>query len=245
VAEPVVLAYHALSPYPNPLSADTACFADQMRTLLRKGWRPVLFRDVVAGRAPHQSFAVTFDDGFRSVYDRGRPVLNELAVPATVFLPTARIGLDEPLCWPGLTPHPMPADEMLPMSWDQVRELVADGWEVGSHTLTHPRLPSTPADRQRVELRESRQVCAAQTGQPCTSLAYPFGEADRGVVSAAQEAGYSGAATMAKLPLTGPLAVPRIGVYSHDTHTRFAVKVSRPLRTKAAARALHLAHALR
>lgn len=242
---PVVLAYHAVSPWPNPLSVDASSLAAQVRLMLRKGLRPVVFGEVAARRAPDRSFAVTFDDGFLSVYQRARPVLQELGVPATVFLPTAQVGRDGPVAWRGLTPDPMPADELRPMSWDQVRELVAEGWEVGSHTVNHPRLPATrPADTVR-ELVESKRTCEEQTGQPCTTLAYPFGDADARVVQAADRAGYVGAVTMGRLRIAGPLSVPRIGVYAHDTPRRFALKVSRPLRTDVAAGALSLLHAVR
>lgn len=240
-----VLAYHAVSPYPNPLSVDATRLADQVRHVLRKGLKPVLFGRMVAGRAPEDSFAVTFDDGYLSVYERARAVLGALGVPATIFLPTGLVGRDEPVSWPGLTPDPMPDDELRPMSWEQVRALLEDGWEVGSHTVSHPRLPELGEQMLRVELVDSRREVEAQTGQPCITLAYPFGDTDRRVVAAAREAGYVGAVTMSRVGLGGPLAVPRIGVFCHDGARRFALKTSRMMRTDAAATALSRLHGVR
>jgi len=131
------------------------------------------------------------------------------------------------------------------MSWAQVRDLVDLGWEVGSHTVTHPRLTRVSPDLRRLELEESRRGLEGVLGRPVTALAYPFGDADTDVVEAAREAGYRAAATMSRRPCPGPMAVPRVGVYSHDVPARFALKVSRPMRTRVAAAALSGVHRLR
>lgn len=245
MGRPTILAYHAVSPFPNPLCVDVASLREQLTVMVGKGMHAVTFAEALSSSAPDRAFAVTFDDGFLSVYDRARPVLAELGIPATVFVPTARIGRDEPLDWPGLTPEPMPSEELLPMTWDQVRELAADGWEIGSHSVTHPRLPQMADADLRRELVDSKRTCEEQAGVPCRTLAYPFGDADARVVGAAAEAGYVAGVTMTVLRCAGPLAVPRIGVYSNDTRRRFALKVSRPLRTSTAMTALSTLHGAR
>jgi peptidoglycan/xylan/chitin deacetylase (PgdA/CDA1 family) len=130
------------------------------------------------------------------------------------------------------------------MGWAEVRELAAAGWEVGSHTVTHERLPQLTPAALDAELRDSRQICEQETGAPCRTLAYPFGEADQRVMGVAQAAGYVAAVTMARIRARGPLAVPRVGVYSHDDHRRFALKVSRPLSSELGMTALSLARHL-
>ncbi len=229
MARALVLAYHAVSPYPNALSVDVEMVADQVRTLLRKGLRPVTCADLMAGRVSGDVFAVTFDDGFRSVYERARPVLGNLDVCATVFLPTAMIGRDAPASWPGLTPEPMPPEELSTMTWEQVQELVGLGWEVGSHGVSHLKLPSVDDDRLATELTDSKQECEDRTGTPCRTLAYPFGQADPRVIRATEDAGYTGAVTMARLRWSGVRAWPRVGIYSKDTMRSFGLKTSRPL----------------
>ena len=184
---------------------------------------------LMAGNAGSDVFAVTFDDGYLSVYERARPVLAELDVRATVFLPTALIGQPAPAYWPGLAPDPMPPEELRTMTWEQVQELVGLGWEVGSHGVTHLKLPTLGDARLAAELADSRRECEDRTGTPCRTLAYPFGEADPRVIRATQDAGYTGAVTMAKLRWSGALAWPRVGVYSKDTMRSFALKTSRPL----------------
>jgi peptidoglycan/xylan/chitin deacetylase (PgdA/CDA1 family) len=85
------------------------------------------------------------------------------------------------------------------MSWDDVRALSSAGFEIGSHTATHPILSNVSAEQLRLELVESRAAIEARTGQACTALAYPNGRArDIGdiVVDAAANAGYDFAFTV-------------------------------------------------
>jgi peptidoglycan/xylan/chitin deacetylase (PgdA/CDA1 family) len=63
------------------------------------------------------------------------------------------------------------------MSWDDARALAAAGFDLGSHTVSHPILRGLPAGDLRRELRESRAVIETQTGRPCTALAFPNGRA--------------------------------------------------------------------
>lgn len=228
----LVLCYHALSPtWPAPLSVLPDRFAAQLQTLADRGYRGVTFTDAVTGRARGRCVAVTFDDGYRSVLELGRPILDGLGWPATIFVPTAFVGGDEPLRWPGIdewadTEH---ADELLPLSWDQLRELRDAGWEVGSHTHSHPHLTTLGDDELRAELSDARMVCEREMGS-CTSIAYPYGDVDARVIAAAADAGY---ATGAGLPIgrfvRSTLAWPRIGVY-HGDDRRFRHKASRVAR---------------
>ncbi len=252
---PLVLAYHAVASCPNALAVAALSLELQVRGLLRRGHRPVTFAEAVAGppsagAGRRRLFAVTFDDGFRSVITRALPILDRLAVPATVFLPTALLpervsGDDRPLAWPGFTPSPMTEDELLPMSWEQVGGLVERGWEIASHTATHPRLTSLDDRRLAHELTSSRLVCEQRTGTACRTIAYPFGDVDDRVVAAAAQAGYTGGAAMSRLRCAGPLAVPRTGVYSHDTPRRFRLKTTPLVRSAPAEKALSRWHGVR
>jgi peptidoglycan/xylan/chitin deacetylase (PgdA/CDA1 family) len=64
------------------------------------------------------------------------------------------------------------------MSWDNVREMSANGMEIGSHTLSHPILSRLSADEIWTEVDESRKAIEARTGKECNSLAYPNGGAE-------------------------------------------------------------------
>src|SRR4051812_28010127 len=93
----VVLCYHAASPaWPHELSVDPENLARQVGTLLRRGYAPVRFAELLDG-GPRKRLAVTFDDAYRSTYDHAWPALRELGVPATVYVPTDYVGRDEPM----------------------------------------------------------------------------------------------------------------------------------------------------
>ncbi len=142
------------------------------------------------------------------------------------------------MSWPGIDgwmggPH---ENELRCMSWDQLRGLADEGWEIGSHTHSHPRLPALSDEDLHRELTLSREICAQRLDRPCTSLAYPFGEHDERVVRAAGAAGYSAAGTLpGRLHPPEPLRWPRAGVYHLDTRLRFAAKTSRLVRRLRAA----------
>jgi peptidoglycan/xylan/chitin deacetylase (PgdA/CDA1 family) len=117
------------------------------------------------------------------------------------------------------------------MSWDELRELSERGWEIGSHTRSHPWLPALDGPSLRDELEGSKEISESQMGITCESLAYPYGATDARVMQAARESGYLVAATLPRrqhAPL--PLRWPRVGVYNGNDGWIFRLKVSPPLR---------------
>ncbi|MGB7588910.1 MAG: polysaccharide deacetylase family protein [Solirubrobacterales bacterium] len=108
-----------------------------------------------------RTFVVTFDDAYRSVAVEGLPVLERLGVPASLFVPTDLVderGLMTELIripddWVG------DEEDMRGMSWEEVRGLATAGWEVGSHTCSHPDLTQLEAEQVQSELQRSRLIC--------------------------------------------------------------------------------------
>ena len=77
----------------------------------------------------------------------------------------------------------------------KVRQLLADGWELASHTLTHPDLPGLDARSMTHEVSRSRAVLRAKFGVSVDFFCYPAGRYDAGVIRAVRQAGYLGATT--------------------------------------------------
>jgi peptidoglycan/xylan/chitin deacetylase (PgdA/CDA1 family) len=234
VTDVIVLCYHALSPtWDAALSTTPQLFERQLSTLVRRGYRGATFTEAVMAPPAERVLCVTFDDAYRSVDRLARPILDRLQLPATVFAPTDQIGAEGPLRWSGIDrwiggPH---ESELTPMSWQELRALVDHGWEIGSHTGSHPHLTQIDDASLESELTRSKAACERELNAPCTSLAYPYGDVDDRVVAAAARSGYTAAAALpGRLHAEETLRWPRIGVYRADDERRFRMKVSRPLR---------------
>jgi peptidoglycan/xylan/chitin deacetylase (PgdA/CDA1 family) len=225
----LVLCYHAVSEqWDAPLSVTPDDLRRQLGGLVARGWRGATFTDALS--APHRrTLAVTFDDAFDSVRTLAAPVLADLGLPATVFVATDWV--DQPLHWPEVarwasTVH---AGELRSMSWDSLGDLAASGWEIGSHTCSHPHLSQLDSEAIDSELRRSR-AAVLERGIACRSVAYPFGDADERVRAAAVDVGYEAAAGLSSEAFVARNRYewPRVGVWHGEPDWRFELKV-RPL----------------
>ncbi len=120
----------------------------------------------------------TFDDGFQSTYTVAAPTLAKYGMQGVAYVVTGCVGMTT-------VPNTCHAETEKPyMTWDQVTGLQNEfGWEVGSHTVTHPLLVSadedtgkilTPAERIQ-EIAGSKTDLAAH-GINAVSFADPYGD---------------------------------------------------------------------
>ena len=222
----VVLCYHAVSDgWDHLLSVHPQAFDRQLRLMLARRYHPGSAADVLDGR--RRVVHVTFDDAFRSVWNVV-PVLEQLVVKATVFTCTDYADGGRTFSPPELadeaSAHP---DELATMNWDSLAALAERGVEVGSHTKTHPHLPSLSDSELRAELWESRERLEDIIGVPCRFLSFPYGEHDARVRAAARASGYHGAfALPGREKPRDVFALPRVGVWRHTGLPRLAVKTS-------------------
>jgi peptidoglycan/xylan/chitin deacetylase (PgdA/CDA1 family) len=234
VNDVIVLNYHALTEHwPASLSVTPSRFEAQLRLLIERGYRGATIHAAIHAPPAPKTLAVTFDDAYRSVFELALPILSRLGLPATVFVPTDFPGTEAPMTWPGIDGwlHGPYRSELMPMAWEQLGVLLAAGWEVGSHTCSHPRLTALDDAALAAELSESRGRCEQQLGVACRSLAYPYGDHDDRVVEATRVAGYEAALTVPdSLRALDPLRWPRIGVYHHENAVTFRAKISPTLR---------------
>ncbi len=84
----------------------------------------------------------------------------------------------------------LPSDIML--SWDEVRMLLANGWYIGSHTLSHPLLAKINDENEIMEeMKQSANIIRQQLGYNPVSISYPMGSYDDNIKAASKQAGYS------------------------------------------------------
>ena len=116
---------------------------------------------------------LTFDDGYKSVYDEAFPILKRYGMSATIFL---TVGTDPApklsSRLPSLCGRPM-------LSWAEIKEMAQSGISFGAHTLTHPDLTKLPLKRIETEIVESKSILEDFLGMPVACFAYPFGRYNR------------------------------------------------------------------
>lgn len=237
----LVLCYHGISEtWPAATSVRPGDFEEQLRAFTRRGYRGATLAEALTAPPHERTLVVSFDDAHRSVLEQAAPVMERLGIPGTVFVPTDYAGTDRPMGWEGYdtwlgTEH---EPELLCLDWEELRGLVAAGWEVGSHTCSHPRLARVDDELIARELSESKRVCEAEIGAPCASLAYPYSDYDERAVRAAGEAGYRFAVSVPRRPAPPlPLQWPRVGAFHGEGARRLVLRArSRRLHPSAAMR---------
>jgi peptidoglycan/xylan/chitin deacetylase (PgdA/CDA1 family) len=114
--------------------------------------------------------ALTIDDGFRSVHEGALPLLSRHRFPAVVYLVAERLG--------GRNDWEIAQGEIEAplMTAGEVREWLAAGNTIGSHTLTHPWLTRLPLERAREEIGASRRRLEDLFDVPVRDFCYPYGD---------------------------------------------------------------------
>lgn len=180
------------------------------------------------GAAP--VLAITFDDGYADNWELAAPILDLHSLPATFFVTSGAVGARSNFAWDRGWVQP---PRML--SWDQVRELHAAGFGIGSHTVTHARLTAVRGDALAYEVEESRRRIEQELGAPVEDFAVPFGQpgdCDEEARAAVRRAGYRccfschGGVIQAG---ASPWALPRLALSPryHSTPRGFARGVAR------------------
>ena len=170
-----VLTYHQVKdPADDCSTVSPAAFSEQMRHL-KAHYDVVSLSEGVAAVTARGSarrlVAITFDDGYRDNATVAAPILRSLGLPACFFVSTDMIGSAVP--FPHDVAQRRPPQEH--MSWDDVRELAANGFEIGSHTCSHADMGAVALAEGRNELRGSRERIEHELGRPVSLFAFPYG----------------------------------------------------------------------
>lgn len=170
-------------------------FSRQMAMIARLGYRPVRMDHFVAylteGTAlPGRAAVITFDDGFRGVADHAVPVLRKHGFPAIFYLVSDLVGARS--VWL----RALRGLELPLFDWAVAAALERAGFEIGSHSATHPRLSRLDDATSFVELERSRQTLMDRLGSSVEHVAYPHGAYDARIRRQAREAGYVSACSV-------------------------------------------------
>lgn len=196
-------------------------FEQQMKYLKEEGYVSLLFEDL--GQAlPEKSVLITFDDGFRTVYEHAAPIMEKYGMKGNVFLPTKFIEEKHPHF----------------MTWDMLRELCDGGaFSVAAHTHNHVDIRTLNGGAMREEIERSNLLIQQRLGIITESFCMPYGKYDRRSIRLLKRsfpyryifACHYGHASCKHM---GRRLLPRIGISNDDSMEIFQKKMNGGLNWK-------------
>jgi peptidoglycan/xylan/chitin deacetylase (PgdA/CDA1 family) len=204
-----ILMYHVIAappagaPFPG-LYVTPELFAAQMQALKRAGWTAVTLDQVDSNWRRGVSLpagkpiVLSFDNGYQSQYTQALPVLRRLGWVGNeniqlTGLPPSQGGLGD----------------------EQVRGLLAAGWELDTQGISHADLIALDARQLHEQVAGARTVLRRRYGVPVNWFCYPSGHYDATVLAAVRAAGYRGSTTVVPgwaRPADDPYRLPRLRV---------------------------------
>lgn len=180
VIAPILLYHHVdANPKGSRYFVEPAMFDQQMQWLYDHGYKTITITQLIdviknGGQLPERPVVITFDDGDASIYNNAFPIMQKYGFVGVFYLITSYFG------GTGI------------VTVDQVREMLNAGWEIGSHSVSHPDL-SSHHELINTEMNDSRSKLESLFGVPVNTFAYPSGRVDEVVTNRAYKYGYLGA----------------------------------------------------
>ena len=217
-----VLMYHQVGPFAEP-KAHRSCYCDigafraQMALLKWVGYRVIGMDEAYAalfeGRPlPGRSVVLSFDDGYENFADHALPVLQEYGYPSILFAVSGLLG--QPARWldgEGEKPGLLSAGRLAGLRAAQV--------EIGSHSVSHPRLSRLEPEQAWREIADSKAALEQVLSEAVKFFAYPYGDYSPAVRDAVARAGYQAALTCSRGAANtapNPFEIPRKAVSYGD-----------------------------
>lgn len=209
----------------SPMLIAGSKFREQMQAIKDSQIPVITLNDVLAWKrgeknVPQESIVITFDDGWEGVYTYAYPVLKEFGFPFTVFFYKKYVNIG------GRS-----------MSWDQIKEMMQHGCEIGSHSVSHESLKKkvkakmTDADHQQwilSELKDSREFLEQNLKTKVRSFAYPYGVFDDAIMETGLQIGYESLVTVNGQKVNWETPNGKLGRYiiHGDSDTNFKLATS-------------------
>jgi peptidoglycan/xylan/chitin deacetylase (PgdA/CDA1 family) len=178
----------------------------QLHHLREHGWQGISVTEALSRRNTHRNVVLTFDDGSETDFLAAAPLLKEMNFKATFYVVVG---------WLGRTGY---------LSRNQLRELLAQGFEVGCHSMNHRYLSDLSDDGLCVEIAEAKTRLEQILGIRLDHFSCPGGFWDRRVARLAEQSGYRSVVTSRTGINTGktdPYRLARISVMKGTSLTCF------------------------
>lgn len=195
-------------------------FRRQIDLALQHGFSFVTLDEYVQNPSPYR-IALTFDDGYASIYRHAFPILQNHGIQATVFVIAGYIGQYDTwdVNFGGI--------RFLHLNWPQLEALHQAGWQIESHSLYHNDLSRIDRVQCLRELLLSKQMIERRLHSQVRYISFPFGNSNKQVIELCQRAGYAGGVVMSRgsNQATEPYCRQRLGIYYFDTQRTFLHKI--------------------
>ena len=230
----VVLCYHSVHPTNGLRSATPRDFEQQIEWL-NENCEVVPYSSVPGLAASSTDgrplVAVTFDDGYEDNHRYAFPILQAHGVHATIFVTTGLVDQDRDVIRRFARSWRVSEDEVKGLSWAQISDMRAAGFDIGAHTRTHPVLTRMEEGAARDEIRASKTAIEDHLGEAVSLFAYPFGMprkdvSDR-IIGIVAHLGFASAATIlyrGTRQKENPMSIPRFPITS-DSMEVFSGKI--------------------
>lgn len=208
-----ILTWHSIDPSGSPISVSREDFAQQLVRLAAASVRVVPVEVLLTLPEDADAVALTFDDGFVNFKTEAVPLLQSRGWPATLFVTTARVGLNNQ--WENSVSDNSPIPVLPLLDWDSLGRLRESGIAVGAHGRTHRHLTMLAPDELTEELGLAADDLHRRLGESPKGMAYPYGDFNDRIVDEASRY-YRYACTTELKTLSGPtslLRLPRLDSY--------------------------------
>jgi peptidoglycan/xylan/chitin deacetylase (PgdA/CDA1 family)/glycosyltransferase involved in cell wall biosynthesis len=232
-----VLMYHKIPDAPlatkHQIYVTKDNFAKHLAYFKKRKLTPITFADYLkyaSGVLPLRDFParpiiLTFDDGYLDNYTNLLPLMQQYGYQGVLYL----LGDFEVRYnyWDVDADPTEPRSDI--MNAEQKRAFVAAGWEIGAHTMRHPRLSTLPLPDAAAEISRSKAALETALQTEIVSFAYPFGDLSDDLKNAVRAAGFAlGIATD-----TGGLTIEddrmqvfRVNMFPHESTSSLFKKTS-------------------
>jgi len=137
-------------------------------------------------KLPPRPIVISFDDGRLDIYENAFPIMQEHDFIGVFYIISSGLGDD------GL------------VGIDELKEMAAAGWEIGSHSYSHADLSTLDTDASYREVVNSRYELEQALGVPINSFAYPFGTITELAGAQVHTAAYESAVGLGHTHTQGP-----------------------------------------
>ena len=176
----IVLMYHRFNDERFPsTSISSKKFDEQMSYLKKENFTVLPISDLVSYfenklELPDRSIFITIDDGYKSFYKNGYPILKKNDFPFSVFLSSSFVS--------------NATNDF--MSWEMLRELSLNNGDILNHTVSHPSLIKLENSEIKKEILDAEKVISLNMNGMNKIISYPYGDSNPIVEKIVQELGY-------------------------------------------------------